>query len=352
MGFMDFLLGGTPEVTLPPAIKAAVEQLKLVPFGPERDALEAQIAQTLGLSQGQFNTALSGLGGVLDTSEGTYQSALDNLAGIGGSMQRFAGSDPYMEFYGNPAAREQAYLAALQEANRAAFDPYGSVGAESEMRKGLLSANMASRGITNSGIARRQEEQERMRMAAARQEADAKALQQVREQGIQEAGAYQAAKGLASQNLGQAGNIQNMRASIGQYAPQQRMDAAKLYGNTMMDTAGILGAAQSEKRNAAQAVESYNTEVKNKVNQDWANAQNQMNVQQGSLDASRRRPGLLDILGPIASLGMQAAGSFAGGAGGAAGALGNAASSWNPGNFSSPYAQDWSSYGGGSGGYF
>jgi hypothetical protein len=356
MGFMDFLVGGTPQVTLPPAIQAAVEKLQYIPFGPERDALVSQISNTMGISTDQFNQSLQGLGGVLNQSEQTYGDAGNQMTGISNRMQGFAGSDPYMEYYGNPAAREQSYLAALQQANGAAFDPYGGQGSESQMRQGLMSANQARRGITNSGIARRQDEQEKMRMAVARQEADAKALQQVRQQGVQEAGAYQAAKGLASQNLQQAGALQNTRAQVASLAPQQRIQAANLYGNTQNNLGNKLFAAQTEDRTGQQSVASYNTEVQNKVNQDYASAQNQRNAQQASLDASRRKTGLLDVLGPIASLGMQAAGAFGGRGGSAMGNVAKAAggamqsmpsyvqSSWNPQLPSSNYT-DYSKFG-------
>lgn len=333
MGFLDTLFGGTPEVTLPPAIMADIEKLQMVPFGPERDALIQKITNTYGISSDQLNQALSGLGGVLDSSERIYSDVGNNLQSIAQGMQRFAGSDPYMSFYGNPAAREQDMLSKLMEANRIAFDPYGQQGAESEMRKGLIAADSARRGITNSGINSRQQEQERMRMAAARAAADAGAIKDVRTQGLGEANAYNSAKQLGSQNLMNAGNIQNMAAGVAQLAPQQRMDAARLYGDTSNVLSNQILADQSEQRNAQQAVDSYNTEVQNKVYQDYASTQNQRNAQQASLDANRRRPGIMDIVGPLASLGMSAAGSLggmAGGAAGAAGSIGGAASSAIP----------------------
>lgn len=363
MGFMDFLFGGTPEVTLPPAVKAEVAKLQMVPFGPERDQMIQQIQNTYGISADQLNQALGGLSGVLDTSESIYGNAGNNLQSIAQGMQRFAGNDAYMDFYGNPAAREQQMLAQLQEANRIAFDPYGVQGSESEMRKGLMSANQARRGITNSGVAARQMEQERMRMAAARAAADAGAIKDVRQQGLGEASAYQAAKSLASQNLNNSGDMQVNAAQVASMAPTQRIQAAQLYGNQADINANKILAAQSELRNAQQSVDSYNTEVQNKVNQDYASSQNQMNVNQANLDASRRKPGLMDFVAPIASLGMQAAGSFMGG-GGASGALGstlgnagqalrntNIYSGWNPSLPSSNFA-DYSRYGQRSGGFF
>lgn len=328
MGFMDMLLGGTPEVNLPPAIKAEIEELQYIPFGPERDALIDRITQTYGISADLFDSELGSLGQYLQRSEDALQGSMDQLQGISNRFQGFAGADPYMEFYGNPAAREQSYMKALQEANAAAFDPYGSVGSESEQRQGLMAADAARRGIVNSGVARRQQEQEQQRYAALRAEADAKAIQAARQQGLGEANAFNQAKQLASSNLGQAAGVQQNIAEIANRIPQNRMAAAQLYGNTAMDTGGVLGAAQSEDRAARQSVENYNTEVANKVNQDFAAASNQRNASQASLDASRRRPGLLtDVIMPMAGTALSAAGSFMGGRAGGRGmgsALGGA----------------------------
>lgn len=325
MGFMDMLLGGTPEVNLPPAVKAAIEELQYIPFGPERDALIDRITQTYNISSDLFDTELGSLGQYLQKSEDALQGSMDQLQGISNRFQGFAGADPYMEFYGNPAAREQSYLQALQEANAAAFDPYGSVGSESQQRQGLMAADAARRGIVNSGVARRQQEQEEQRYAALRAEADAKAIQAARQQGLGEAQAFNQAKQLASQNLGHAGAIQGNIADIANRIPQNRMAAAQLYGNAALDTGGVLGAAQSEDRAARQSVENYNTEVQNKVNQDFAAASNQRNASQASLDASRRRPGLLtDVIMPMAGTALSAAGSFMGGGGGGMGAIGSA----------------------------
>jgi uncharacterized membrane protein len=360
MGFMETLFGGPEKVTLPPAIKAEIAQLQYIPFGPERDALVNRITQTYGISSDLIDTELQGLGQQLTQSEGIYGDVGKGLSGIANMQQQYGGRDPYMEFYGNPAAREASYLKALQEANMAAFDPYGSQGSESQMRQGLISANQAQRGITNSGIARRQEEQEMLRMASARQEADSKALQQVRQQGIQEAGAFNAAKGIASQNLGQAAQTQNMRANVAGMAPQQRMDAAKLYGSTAMDTAGVIGAAQTEDRVGQQNVQNYNVANQNKVNQDYTSTQNQRNIAQGNFDASRQKIGLLPAIGQVMGMAGQI-GSMFGGMGkattipkaaqamGAAGsAMGDSyggSSNWNPQMYSTPSIYEGSRYG-------
>lgn len=313
---MDFLFGETPEVTLPPAVKAQVHQLQYIPFGPERDALIDRLTTTYGLSSDLFDSELGNLGQYLTKSEDTMAGAVDQLQGVSGAMQRFAGADPYMEFYGSPAAREASYLKAMEERNRAAFDPYGSVGSESEMRRGLMSADAARRGISQSGIARRQQDQEQQRYAALKAQADAEALQAARQQGLGEAAAYAQAKGLASQNLGQAADVQGRIAQIATQMPQQRMQAAQLYGNTAMDTGTILGGSQSEQRAAQQEVENYNTNVLNKVAQDYASAQNQRNAAQASLDSSRRTPGFFsDFLMPLASTGLIAAGALGGGGG-------------------------------------
>lgn len=328
---METLFGGSKKVTLPPAIKAEIAQLQYIPFGPERDALVNRITQTYGISADMFDAELGSLGQFLQTAEGEYGAAGQGLAGIANLQQQYGGSDPYMEFYGNPAMREQAYLAALQQANAAAFDPYGGQGSESQMRQGLMSADQAQRGITNSGIARRQQEQEQMRMAMARQEADARALQQVRQQGVAEAGAYQASKGLASENLGQAANTQQARAQVAGMAPAQRMQAAQLYGNTAMDTGNLLGAAQTEDRTGRQNVENYNIQNQNKVLQDYASAQNQRNTNQGNLDANRKQIGIIPALGQVLGMAGQVGSMFGGAAGSlgkvgqAAGAAGNAA---------------------------
>lgn len=348
---MDFLFGGSPEVTLPPAVKAQIEELQYIPFGPERDALIDRLTTTYGLSSDLYDAELGNLGGYLTKSEDIMQGSVDQMQGISGAMQRFAGSDPYMEFYGNPAAREASYLKAMEERNRAAFDPYGSVGSESEQRQGLIAADAARRGISNSGIARRQQEQEMQRYAALKAQADAEAVQGARQQGLGEAAAYSQAKQLASTNLGQAGDIQRAIATVGAQIPQNRMAAIDKYGNAVNTSAGFIGGAQSEERANQQSVENYNTEVANKVNQDYASATNNRNVNQANLDASRRKPGFLtDFLMPMASLGLSAAGSFGGSGGRAVTRNTNTQptlqqqSSWNPQLPSSNYS-DYSKYG-------
>lgn len=360
MGFMDFLFGGSPEVTLPPAVKAEIAQLQYIPFGPERDALIDRLTTTYGLSSDLYDAELGSLGGYLTKSEDIMQGSVDQMQGISGAMQRFAGADPYMEFYGNPAAREASYLKAMEERNRAAFDPYGSVGSESEQRQGLIAADAARRGISNSGIASRQKEQEMQRYAALKAQADAEAVQGARQQGLGEAAAYSQAKQLASTNLGQAGDIQRAIATVGSQIPQNRMAAIDKYGNAVNTSAGFIGGAQSEERAAQQSVENYNTEVANKVNQDYAAATNNRNVNQANLDSSRRKPGLMDIIGPLAQTALSAYGAFGGPGAGAAGAAGNAIGSatrgmtrqgsapqqpsWNPQLPSSNYS-DYSRYG-------
>lgn len=345
MSLLGSLTSKKSKVDLPPAVKADIEKLNYVPFGPERDALVKDITETYGISSDQLNQSLNEMNGVLNTNQAQNAQNTNNLQGISNQLTANAGNNAYQQYYGNPAEREQSYLASAQAANAAAFDPYGQQGAESQLRKGLLSADAARKGLVNSGIARRQMEQENMRMAAARSEADNKAIASARQQGVNEGQIYNQAAGQATQNLNSAANAQTSIAQINQGNVTNRMNAAKLYGDTAYQTSAQLGNAQSEARNGQQAVANYNTEVANKVNQDYASAQNQRNAQQAGIDMSYTKPNVFNSISNAIGAGMSIYGM--GGAGGAAGAAGGAAAGgaassagggWNPQMPSSNYS--------------
>jgi hypothetical protein len=312
------MLGGKKKTELPPAIKAEIANLQYVPFGPERDALIAKIQNTYNISNEEFNSALTGMEGVLTGSEAANQATAGNLQGISNQLTTNAGNNAYQQYYGNPAEREQQMLAQLQAGNEAAFNPYGTQGAASQMTQGLLNAGAARKGTINSGIARRQMEEEHNRMNAAKAEANAKAIQTARQQGISEGQIYNQAAGLGNQNLNSAISAQNQIAGLTQANVGNRMGAAKLYGDAQYQGGTQLGAAQSELRNSQQAVQNYNTETQNKVNQDYASAQNQRNFGQASIDSTYTKPNFFNSLSTAIGSGMSIYGMpTGGGAGGA-----------------------------------
>lgn len=331
------LFGGKKKTVLPPAIKAEIEKLQYIPFGPERDALEARIKNTYNLSNEEFNAALTGMEGVLTGAEAANQATAGNIQGISNQLLTNAGNNAYQQFYGNPAQREQDMLAKLQAGNAAAFDPYGTQGAESQMRQGLLSADAARRGTVNSGIARRQMEQEHARMAAARAEADAKAIQTARQQGVSEGQIYNQAANLGLQNLNSAIGAQGQIAGLTQQNVGNRMNAAKLYGDTQYQQGSLLGAAQSEARNAQQAVQNYNTETQNKVNQDYASAQNQRNFGQANIDMNYTKPNIFNSISGAIGAGMSVLGA-GGGMGGGSGCSGASCATPGSNSYSSTYS--------------
>jgi len=322
MGFFDSimttLVGGAPKVTMPPAIQAQIEQLNYIPFGPERDALQQSIQNTYGITTDQLNNSLGQIQPAINQFGQQAGDIGNQLSGVAKSLQTMGGYNPYMVWGGNPQAKLNDYLKNRESQIAATFNPYGQQGAASQMSQGLMKAQQGRQGITNSGVARRQMEEENLRLMNAKQAAQSQAATEGNNYIAQLWGLYNQGLQGQGQLQSQAANVYGQQGDLASKVPAMQIQAAQTLGALSGNQANQLAGMQSESRTGQQNVANWNAENRQSVYNNYAGAQNTRNVNQASLDAQRRKPGLMDLISPIAQMAIPAAGLFMGGGGGGA----------------------------------
>jgi len=291
----SFLFGGADAVTLPTPIMMSpvMKQAQMVQFGQDRTNLMNNISGMYDTSRTGYNTAMGNLPSQIDTMGGQLNDISGQMGGNANQLSAMGGYNPYNNYYENPAAVYQQDQAARNAAINAAYGNYGSLGGQYQQQSGLMSSDAARRGITNSGYARRMQEDLAGRKAAAEGEARNKGINESNAYLINAGNLYNQGRQLGGNQISQAAAIQNQRASLAQAVPQMYMSYADMGGKYAVQTGEQLGKGQSEARNAQQAIDNYNTELYNNTWQKDIQNLNNRNTNQAQLDANRQRIGII-----------------------------------------------------------
>jgi len=277
---LEWLFGGSKKTTIPQMANAApfLQQAQMVQFGADRGRLMSGLEGNYNTSSNAYNNTMGQLPGQIDAMGGQLNDISGQVGANANQLTAMGGYNPYNNYYENPAAVWQQDQAARQAANDAAFGNYGSLGGQYQQQSGLMTGNAASRGITNSGYARRMQEDLAGRKAAAEGEARNKGINESNAYLINAGNLYNQGRQAAGNHIAQAGQLQAQRADMATKAPQMNLSYAQLAGQNAQGFGDMWGKGQSEQRNAQQAVNDYNVQSANKANSDWIQSYNNRNV--------------------------------------------------------------------------
>jgi hypothetical protein len=304
-GIMETLFGTKSKPTqIGQMLPSLTKNVSTVGFGADRGQLNQGLGNTYNLNTDLYSNSAQGLNAQIANMGNQLGGVAEGVSGYATQLANTANYNPYLDYYNNPAATYQRDQAARQAAIEAAYGNYGSLGAQFQGQSGLLNASAAQRGITNSGVARRQQEQLAERKQAAELEARNKAITDSNGYLLNVAGLYNQGQQLRQTGLGQAGQMKAATADMYTKAPQLQMQATNMYGDEALKAGQLWGQNQSEWRNAQQASENYNTQLYNQTQANWANAMNNRTMQQANIDSNFKKPGILsDFIMPAVGLG-------------------------------------------------
>jgi len=295
---LEWLFGGSKKTTIPEMANAApfLQQAQMVQFGADRGRYMSGVESNYNTSKDAYNSSMSALPGQIDSMGNQLNDISGQIGGNANQLTAMGGYNPYNNYYENPAAVYQQDQAARQATIDAAYGNYGSLGGQYQQQSGLMTGNAAARGITNSGYARRMQEDLAGRKAAAEMEARNKGINESNAYLLNAGQLYNQGRQMGGNQIAQAGQLQASRADMATKVPQMNMQYADMAGKQAQGFGEQWGKGQSEQRNAQQAVNDYNVQSANKANSDWIQSYNNRNVQQSSLDANRQQVGVLPTL--------------------------------------------------------